>query len=352
MASDDCKSFRAPFFSASRWTRPTAAALLLAAATCSMAADPTVLSTVTAVPSVVTYSRPLQTPPFATYVAYEVAIVNNSTNTLNNVRLEGSTSVAGASSQTAPFVSSLNLGCTTTTAATAIVCQIGQLRGGGAGTSSFVVIFQAPAAGTSVDFAWKLFYAEGSNDNGAHLDTNTGTTSTTLGTPIATELKTYVPPGGGTFFTGGSGVATSADPWTTTVNIPSAAKAEILETSSLVACAPDLLTCEVSSLSIPGTFPQLTITLRRDVSTIAKGAKIASARILYSNPTTPDPRIVYPYEVLPCTDTTWGPLPQIGIPCENRAARIEFNKKTAPTPDWIGDWQFEIRARDNGKYTQ
>jgi hypothetical protein len=88
------------------------------------------------------------------------------------------------------------------------------------------------------------------------------------------------------------------------------------------------------------------------VSTIAKGAKIGTAKIYYSNPTTPAPGVVYPYEVLPCTDTTYGTLPKPGIPCENRPARIEFNKKTAPTPDWVGDWQFEIWAKDNGKYTQ
>jgi hypothetical protein len=233
--------------------------------------------------------------------------------------------------------------------ATAIECSIGQLRGGG-GSSSFVVIFQAPTEGASVDFAWTNYYSEGSNDNGAHTDTNSGTTSTTLGTPIATELKTYVPPTGGTFFTGSTGVATLSDTWTTTVNVPSSAKAEVIESTLPSTCAPNLLTCEVSTLTIPGIFPKLIIKLRRDASTIAKSAKISSARIHYSNPTTPDPRITYPYELLPCTDTTWGPLPQVGIPCLNK--RTEYTKRTAPTPDWEGDWEFEIWALDNGKYAQ
>ncbi|WP_410959735.1 hypothetical protein, partial [Salmonella sp. SAL4356] len=64
--------------------RPVAAALLLiGAAPETMASDPNVSSVVNAVPTIVTYSRPLDSPPFVTYAAYEVTIVNNSTNTLN-----------------------------------------------------------------------------------------------------------------------------------------------------------------------------------------------------------------------------------------------------------------------------
>jgi len=315
-----------------------------------MAGDPSVLSTVGPVPSVVTYSRPLATPPLFTYAAYEVMVTNNSTNTLNNVRLVGSTSVVGDSAQSAPYVASIGLGCVTTTDVNTIECSIGQLRGSGVGTSSFVVIFQAPPAGTSVDFAWSLYYSEGSNDSGAHLDTNAGTASVGLGTPIATEVKTYVPPGGGTFFTGSTGVATATDQWTTTVNVPTPTKAEVVESTLPSTCAPDLLTCEASTLSIPGTFPQLTIWLRRDASTIAKGAKISSAKISYTGSEPPPIPGLYPYDVLPCTDTTYGPLPQPGIPCIK--GRTEFTKKTAPTPDWVGDWQFEIWAKTNGKYTQ
>src|SRR5512134_2470624 len=160
------------------------AAAMFGIATSAIAADPMVVISVTAVPSIVTYSRPDESPPLVTYAAYEVGVVNNSTNTLNNVRLVGATSVAGAASQSAPFVASVGLDCTTTDlAATTIECSIGQLRGGG-GSSSFVVVFQAPTEGASVDFAWTVYYAEGSNDNGAHNDTNSGTTSTALGTPI------------------------------------------------------------------------------------------------------------------------------------------------------------------------
>ena len=325
------------------------AVAMIGISTSAIAADPNVASKVTAVPNTVTYSRPNENPPLITFVAYEISIVNNSKNVLNKVRMVGSTSVAGAETQTAPFVTSIGLSCAPTNAsATEIECSIGQLRGGG-GSSAFVLIFQAPTEGESVDFAWTHYYSEGSNDSGAHIDTNTGTTSTTLGTPIATELKTYVPPAGGTFFTGSTGVATSSDPWTTTVNVPSFAKAEVKETSSLSTCAPDLLSCETSELTIPGTFPKLIITLRRDASTIAKSAKISSARIYYDNLQNNNSPIPYPYEVLPCSNTTtYGTLPKPGIPCINK--RTEYTKRTAPTPDWIGDWGFEIWAIDNGRY--
>jgi hypothetical protein len=331
-----------------RWwamARPVAAALLIGIATPTIASDPLVGITVAAVSGTETVSN--SRPPLITYMAFKVDVVNNSTNTINNVRLVGSTSVAAAS-----FVPSSGLNCATTTGANVIECPIGQLRGSGAGTSSFVVVFQAPPTGTSVDFNWTLYYGEGSNDSGgaAHVDTTIGVASVALGTPSTTKLKTYVPPGGGTFYTG-LGVATPDDRWTTTVDVPTPTTAEVTESTLLSTCAPDLLTCEVSDLSIPGTFPLLTITLRRDASTIAKGAKISSAKIYYTGSVAaPIPGPLYPYDVLPCTDTTYGPLPQPGIPCIH--TRTEFTKKTAPTPDWVGDWEFVIWAKTNGKYTQ
>lgn len=325
------------------------AGALLGAVSSAIGADPNVVSTVTAVPPVVTYSRPDESPPLTTYIAYEISIVNQSTNTLNNVRAVGMTTVSGAT-ESAPFVAAIGMGCATTNLeGTAIECSVGQLRGGG-DSRSFVVIFKAPSQGASVDFAWTHYYSEGSNDNGAHVDTNSGTTSTTLGTPIATELKTYVPPNGGTFYTGATGVATPLDPWTTTVFVPVYSKAEVIESPAVPGCpqAGNLLTCETSTLTIPGSFANLVILFRRDASTIAKSAKISSARLYYSNPTTPDPRITYPYEVLPCTDTTWGALPQPGIPCVKR--KTEYTKRTAPTPDWEYDWELEVWAKDNGRY--
>jgi hypothetical protein len=121
-----------------------------------------------------------------------------------------------------------------------------------------------------------------------------------------------------------------------------------IEEASGVPLAPNLLDSSITTLSIPGSFQKLVITLRRDASTLIKGAKIASARVYYDNPTTPAPGVTYPYEVLPCTDTSFGVLPKPGLPCINR--RTEYTRKNAPTPDWEDDWEFEIFARDNGRY--
>jgi hypothetical protein len=306
------------------------------------AGDPNVTTSVTALPAIVTYSRPADSPPFVTYAAYEVTVTNLSQNTLNNVRLDGVTTVAGSTS-TAPFDSAVGLSCATTNATqTAISCAIGQLRGGG-GTTSFVVIFRSPPDGTRIDFAWQNFYSEGSNDNGAHVDTNTGTTSTVLGTPTATEVKTYVPPGGGSFYTGFTGVATAADPWTTNVTVPAAAKAEVVETQQPSICSPDLLTCEVSMVTIPGTFEHLIIWLRRDASTIRKGAKIANSAVYYSA----DGITFDPNPIPKCADVGGGPSTEHPRCIQSQT---EFTKKTAPTPEYEGDWQWVILAIINGGY--
>ena len=125
--------------------------------------------------------------------------------------------------------------------------------------------------------------------------------------------------------------------------------ADVLEETIATPLAPNLADQSSSRLTIPGQFAQLVIKLRRDASTLLKGAKIASARVSYDDPSHPDARVVYPYEVLPCTDTTYGTLPQPGIPCIR--TRTEYTKKNAPTADWVGDWEFEILANDNGRYT-
>jgi hypothetical protein len=201
------------------------------------------------------------------------------------------------------------------------------------------------------------------------------TPATTVYTPLAapdsSSVSTFVPAGGATLFTGtGGGVATKADPWTTTVTIPTSAPgtpAQILETTSAVTCAPNLLTCNTSNLTIPGTFANMVITLRRDVSTIAKHADIASARVQYTNPghpAGPSFHVQYPLEVPSCSDTTYAvSLPVSGIPCiASRTAYPskgddddERDKKKRPPPvvtpaGFEGDWEFVIKAVDNGRY--
>lgn len=341
------------------------AALAASALLCgpAMAGNPLVAVTVTAIPTTVTFSRPALTRPLTTYAAYEISVANNSTNTLNNVRFTGATSVQLGSpvARSAPFRESIGAACSATDATlTSITCAIGQLRGGG-GSIKFIAIFDSPAivdvlkpcpaaSCDQINFATRTFYSEGGNDSGgaAHTDTTDLSVSTELGTPTTTVVRSFVPSGGGQFFTGIDGVpragspGSPADLWTTTVSVPSLADkgAEVMESVNLEACSSDVTACFFSDVTIPGTFAGLVITLRRDASTIAKGAKIANAAIFYRHLSTGT------FAAVQACSITGGPQP--GVPCI--AARTEYTKRNAPTPELIGDWEFVIHAVDNGRF--
>ena len=322
------------------------AALALAGVGAAQAADPTVLTTVTALPGTVTLARPSAAPPLQTYAAYEISVTNTGTNTRNHVRVLGSTVVTPAAlpQPVAVFTTSIGLACVTTNAAqTAIECAIGQMASGT--SASFIVVFRAPSQGAQIVFTEQTYYAEGANDSGnaAHADGSGALTATvtTLGTPTTEQVRSYIPPGGGTLFTGFTGIATLADKWTTTVIVPSAAKAEVVEALSLESCSADLLACYRSTLTIPGTFAQLVIELRRDASSIRPGAKIANAEVKYSHSGGP------PIPLLAC-NATFPAGPSAGTPCI--ASRIEYKRADAPTPEEIGDWLFRIYALDNGTF--
>jgi len=317
----------------------------------------------------VTYS--IESPKVMdTYVGYSISLGNTTGGTATATNT--SFTVTATASDTQEVVKLLlnadvvlPAGCTAT-AVNSFTCIVGQLKAGQS-FPPFQVFFRAPTKVINgsfddvdpdstadndyvkVQLTWH--YAERTNDQNPNTNSSGSATdaSVLLGTPNPTQVKSTVPKTGGEFFTGGA-VATGGDNWTTTVVVPATTSfttAEITETAG-VPVAPTLLNSSTTTLSIPGTFQKLIITLRRDASTIVKGAKIASARLYYDNPTTPAPGVTYPYEVLPCTDTTHGTLPKPGIPCINR--RTEYTKKTAPAPDWEGDWEFEVFALDNGRY--
>jgi len=304
------------------------------------AADPNVASIVTAVPSVVTYSR-VSPVVLTTYAAYEISITNNSTNVLNNVRVEGLTDVVD-STENATFVTSIGLACSTTNAPqTAITCPIGQLRSGG--STSFVVVFKAPTAGTSIRFDWTHYFSEGANDNGAHNDTNTGTAFTQLGTPTSTEVKTFALPGN-SFFTGVTGVPSAADPFTTKVTVPAYAKAEVVESTFTANCT-NFLTCWQTDLTIPGTFsPYLTVVVSQDKENIKPGTKIGSVVLRYQYFDVNN--VLQTYIVGDCASPTT-PLTN-GLPC---IASSVYYKKGTPgwTAELDGDFVWTLISLKNGR---
>lgn len=322
------------------------------------AGSPDVTVVVKALPTVVSYARPQATPPLNTHAAYAVTITNLSTNVINSVRFSA-TATALTDGETATFKESIGLNCSGM-GGTTVDCPIGQMRGGG-DSASFVLVFEAPIAAESplpadrIDLAWKTSYGESNNDasGAAHTDTQTGTVATLLGTPTNTEVRAYVPSEGALLFTGPSGVATASDPWTTTVNVPTSGRAGVVEAQSLDSCSADYLVCVTSTLDIPGSFaaPYLAITLRRDASTIKKGAKIANATLSHQ---------AGAYDVAGNFIATGAPADLVS--CDLLPGRVPnathkrcidyrtvYTKKTAPTPDFEGDWEFGLRALENGR---
>jgi hypothetical protein len=194
--------------------------------------------------------------------------------------------------------------------------------------------------------------------------------STLLAAPDPLKVSSYVPAGGGTLSTGLNGgipAPTTSNTWTATVTLPTTAPATTVGVVNFidpVTCAPNLLDCSSSTLSIPGgPFANLVITLRRDASTIAKYAKISSAKIFYSDPLHANSLVVYPLQVPACTDTTYGTLPLSGIPCiaSRKAVYQTITTTSSTTTSYRDDdddhkkllyWEFVINAVDNGKYTQ
>ncbi len=312
--------------------------------------------------------------------SYNVTLTNVSTSGAMNVaRLVGTTSVVGgAVGAKAVFKSATNDFCTVTNAErTSIDCNVGALALGASKT--FTVTFTAPTSGTNISFAWTAVFDNGTSPGNSNGDAGTAPMGLD---PIDPAKVTSVVPAdvAVTFFTGG-GVATgplclslpcAGDNWVTRIKVPSSSLAttgivEEFLNATFCAQAGNLLTCNTSDLSIPGaTFGVpgarplrdpltgasqfLEITLLRDASTIARGAKIDSAVVYYRKL---DTDTFQP--VADCADTTNGVLPQPGRPCEDRAQRKAYPSKSRPKDPPVpagfeGDWQFVIYAHDNGKY--
>jgi hypothetical protein len=314
---------------------------------------------IAAVPPSVTQS----TAALATYATYTVTVTKKDApdGQHGQLRFQGSTSVAdlpAGSTESATLVSFSGAHCSSVGSST-IDCDIDGTLNATGQTVSFSVTFKTPSAGTSITLGGQTLATESSFGNTYFEVTDSASATTVLTVPDPNKVSTYVPTTTTktTFYTGiHGGTATQDDTWTTTVVVPPASQAttaSVAETVSAVTCAANLLTCSTSALAIPGTFANLTIILRRDATTIARHAKISSAKIFYDNPAHADPRVAYPLQVLPCNDTTYGPLPQSGIPCiASRKDYPDRSSRKQPVPaGFEGDWEFVIFAIDNGRFT-
>jgi hypothetical protein len=345
-----------------------AATGILLAASPAMADDNYVAAAVAATPASVTYSTAAQ-PNFG---AFNVTLAHGpEEDRLTSVQFKASTVVVDAAGapmagQIAAFdAASLPAGCTIDTAAaatlTSVTCTFTTgvtVRGG---VVNFDLTVAAPLAGASVVLTSRAYWFEG-NDRG---QSPLATATTALTAPDPTKVSAYVRANfPAKLFTGvNGGIATADDSWTTTVAVPAQSTSTTVNVSEAidVPLASNLSNKSSSTLAIPGTFPgHLVITLRRDASTIGKGANIATAQVRYFNPAHPAAGIAYPLSVPNCTDTSYGALPQSGIPCISKRTAYPVPKKdddkkkssvpAAPLTGYEGDWEFEIQALDNGTY--
>ncbi|HZT55594.1 MAG TPA: hypothetical protein VFA35_05160 [Burkholderiaceae bacterium] len=311
-----------------------------------------------------------------------MSITNNSGNPTTHVQFSGGTDVSGDLTQangnagaTATYVETIpKSACTPTTpGGTTIQCDPGKMNTGA--NKSFVVIFAAPslaaadhwASDAKINFTWTFDYGSGNTSgtpssllcNGVVaspppcIETSSTGLVTTATNEILEKFLTYIPSFGGTFWTGNGSSVLGPDGSNlrptalTKLKVPTGLNlttAQVTLTVASGAVSGNTTTTNTAVVEVPnggnlfGSF--VTIELRRDASTILKGAKIANAVVSYSHD---DPNALNP--VQPCPT---GGIPTIAQPVCLFGSPIEFTKKNAPTPDDVGDWLFVIHALENG----
>ena len=325
---------------------------------------PALAGEITAVVDPAVLSVSLSTGTSVPAATYKVKVTNTgSSNTLNNPRFVGTTTVWKTDPSTnTPVVvdakadfrsfASINadINCFRTSAdATSIECDLPPLAPNE--YRSFEVTFNSPTAGEWIQFAWQPVFDLGTPPGNSNGDP--GWTKIELD-PILLDMVTSHVPGNVavTFFTG-YGVATKQDPWVTIVKVPAGSTETTASVDEFlnVDCPVGVTECSSSDLSIPlasftGT-ELLEITLRRDESTIPRGAKIADAVVYYKKDGALN------YEIVPSCSSD-SSLPKANQPCEDLDKRKAYANKSSRRnpvePDFLGDWEFVIKARDNGKY--
>jgi len=282
------------------------------------------------------------------YASYTVSITNPS-NSSKNFRFIGDVTVAGGSGAVPTNLVSSRADCTLTTAnPVRVTCP--KLEVAKQTTVRFSLQFRTPTDGTQMELLGNLYFPVSSTSLTA--STSATTTLVKLNEPEYTlGFNTFVPRTGGTFWTGNNGnlagspggVATAADPWTTTVVIPAinfTTTASALEEPSGVGCG-GYYTSDASfatNLNIPGAFESLVIYLRIDSTKHNPLWSIWDTSIKYTHDGGS------PVPVRNCAIPV--PDPRPGNPCIEKRT---LYGNDAPV-EWRGDWEFKIRALDNGRY--
>jgi len=322
---------------------------------------------------VVTYSRDAIPPRIAaltTYIGYTVVVNNTSGNTINNVVFEGTITIADQE-EIATFSSSDGVSCavvppTTLGNSVTVRCQIGQLKAAQS-TQPFSIFFVAPKQDDAsplpdgedyAEFAGSIITAEGADKGSSPNDSVDpwSTTNVALGTPNATVVKSAVPKGGATFFTGIGGITglLGGDLFTTSVVVPSSgivARASIAEEQTLQ--TSNFITGYATQLDIidarTGTTADfspslLRIVLRMDAANIVKGTKIQSVVITYKKSESEPTKTV-----LDCPSPTT--VTEVGVPCI--AERKYYRNRSVPgwSLDLDGDFEWTLLNSTNGRFS-
>ncbi len=301
-------------------------------------------------------------PALTTYVGYVVSVSNTGGNTINNIRLTGVARPTDTDEKA--IVNSVDGGsCSIGADQISIDCSIGQLKAGQP-YPAFAVFLKAPVKDTvsplpngdpahcdttdCVSFSGSVIYAEAGGGPTSPPQNSIkpwAAAAVTLGTFNPSLVKSAVPKGGASLFTGAGGTSTGTDPFATSVVVPAGTTfttAEIQESPDSINCTNNFSACFRADITIPGTFtPYMTIVLRQDASTILNGTRIESVLIRYTGTSGT-------VDVGDCADPT---TPRSdGIPCIAKRTYYKSNKTPGWTPELDGDFEWTLLNIHNGTY--
>ena len=304
----------------------------------------------------------------AANIVYRIFIQNTGGNTVNQVVFTGNSDVGAYSA----FVNigAANPNCTAASSPVdltvqSVTCQVGQLKAGD--SREFFLLFQTPTTGTSITFTGNTTFSEGNSPNTppANFTDTIGPKTTALITSTAQQInknvKTVLPPTGGSFFTGPNGAVSSTNQWSTIVALPTTTGAVTNNQILLPSDPPVSFTCSFANpgyfcyglqsnigvllavdntknLFLPdGDSSFIEIKLRQDGSSLAAKKPIpaiGSIKIFYNPGGAQDAGT----EVPSCTASP----PTAFHPCVfQRNDNFKGNK---------GFYEFVIHAKDNGQY--
>jgi hypothetical protein len=335
-------------------------------------ADPRISIVVEPTPDKVTLSR----GSLDTFAAFRVTIGNGARSALNRVFLNGTATNFGGTDAVVydsfVAITTPTDTCAVGSAPNTVSCSLTSLAPGA--STDFIVVFKAPMNGTRIDFNWTAGGSEGQG-GGQGCCSEPGLAQTTLVDPstdpsFKTEAKTFVRPTGGTLFTGSEAITTPSDGWSTTVVVPNFTSqaftvASIKEESSADTTPPSpplacpsyatSSTCFASTLLIPGTFTSLQIKIRLDKTFHSLGrTKPETLSLQYTGDGPAPPHTPYPHTLQLCSQdaATFGlpisAMPLAGRPCMSEPPKVLPNGYAIK--ELRGDLEFNVRARDNGRY--